>query len=498
MARRARDKQAPQGIRVTPPPQGGTFRPLGPRRLEQITQAAFDILEKIGMADCPDDVATLAVEQGAKRRDDGRLCFSKAMIDATLDRAMRRVNLPGFTEDFGLTIGGGHVHIGTGGAAVEVPDEAGGFRPAQLADLYQLMQVVGRAENIHYGVRPIVARDMDTPWDLDANTAFACLKACAKPIGISFDNSLHVPRITQMFDMALGGEGLFRQQPFCMGVIVHAVSPLRFAPEGVEIMKAAIDAGMPLQICTAAQAGATSPVTLAGALAQGLAEALAGLIIANVLSPGFPTILAFMPFISDLRTGAMTGGSGEAAVANAAAAQLLLNLDVPSTVSAGMTDAKVPDAQAGYEKGYTVALAAQAGADMINLSVGMLGSLMVASPEALVIDDDMCAAILRSVRGVELTDDALDLELIEAVASGPGHYLGEAQTLARMRTEYVYPTLADRQSVQEWQDAGRPSLIDRAQERVRALTAQPPTHLPKEREAAIRAAFDIKLPKDLS
>lgn len=493
MVRRARVFQESTDTRVTPPPKGGRFQPLGPRRLAQITEAAIAILERTGMADCPADVVDLAISAGARQRADGRLCFPKPMVDDIIARAMRRVNLPGFVEDFGLTIGSGNVHIGTGGAAVDVPDAAGSFREARLTDLYQLMQIVSRADNIHYGVRPIVARDMPTPWDLDANTAFACLKACPKPIGISFDSADHVHRIARLFDIALGQEGAFRKQPFCMGVIVHAVSPLRFAPEGIEIMKAAIAAGMPLQICTAAQAGATSPVTLAGALAQGLAESLAGLIIANVLQPGFPTILAFMPFISDLRTGAMTGGSGEAAIANAAAAQLLLNLDLPSTVSAGMTDSKVPDAQAGYEKGYTVALAAQAGADMINLSVGMLGSLMVASPEALVIDDDMCGAILRSVRGVELADDALDLDMIEAVACGPGHFLGEAQTLARMKSEYVYPSLADRQSVQDWQDAGRPSLVDRARTRVAELTADPPEHLPKDREAAIRAAFDIKL-----
>ncbi|MEX0319868.1 MAG: trimethylamine methyltransferase family protein [Ruegeria sp.] len=496
MARRARVIQESPGIRVTPPPEGGRFQPLGPHQVTQITETAFAILESIGMADCPLDVADLAVAAGARRRDDGRLCFPRAMVEHTIATAMQRVNIPGFEEDFGLTIGGGQVHIGTGGAAVEVPDNTGGFRQAHLTDLYELMQIVGRGENIHYGVRPIVARDMETPWDLDSNTAFACLKACPKPIGVSFDNAHHVGRVAAMFDLALGQEGAFRRQPFCMGVIVHAVSPLRFAPEGIEIMKAAIGAGMPLQICTAAQAGATSPVTLAGALAQGFAEAIAGLIVANLLHPGFPTILAFMPFISDLRTGAMTGGSGEAAVANAAAAQLLLNLGLPSTVSAGMTDSKVPDAQAGYEKGYTVALAAQAGADMINLSVGMLGSLMVASPEALVIDDDMCGAILRSVRGVELADDALDREMIEAVACGPGHYLGEAQTLARMKSEYVYPSLADRQSVQDWQDAGSPALMDRARARVAEMTAEPPTHLSKDRETAIRAAFDIKLPKD--
>ena len=159
-----------------------------------------------------------------------------------------------------------------------------------------------------------------------------------------------------------------------------------------------------------------------------------------------------------------------------------------------MTDAKTPDAQAGYEKGYTVALAAQAGADMINLSVGMLGSIMAASCEALVIDDDMCGAILRAVQGVHMTDSAIDLDRIEAVATGEGHYLGEAQTLALMKSEYVYPSLGNRQSISDWQDAGSPTIWDPAVTRTKDLLQEPPTHLPKEREAAIRAAFDIRLP----
>ena len=474
------------------PPKAGRFQPLSARKLGDIIDAALAILETTGMADCPEDVRHIAIDKGAVLRVDGRLCFPRQMVEAAIQRAQTRVNLPGFVEEFGLTIGGGHVHIGTGGAAVEVPDGQNGFRDSNLSDLANLMTLVGRAENVHYGVRPVIARDMATPLALDINTAFACLKSCPKPIGVSFDNAAHVPQVTRLFDLALGREDGFRHQPFCFGVIVHAVSPLRYAPEGVEIMRAAIDAGMPVQICTAAQAGATSPVTLAGALAQGLAEALAGLMITEILKPGFPSILAFMPFISDLRTGAMTGGSGEAAVANAAAAQLLLHLGLPSTVSAGMTDAKEPDAQAGYEKGYTIALAAQAGADMINLSVGMMGSIMVASPEALVIDNDMCGAILRSVRGVEM-DSSIDLDMIEAVATGPGHYLGEAETLARMKTEYVYPKLADRQSVQDWQEAGRPALTDRASTLVQQMLDPAPDHLPPDREAAIRAAFDIQL-----
>lgn len=496
MARRTRSKPSFRASGVTPPPLGGRFAPLDAGGVARIVQAAFDILAQTGIGVCPEGLATRMTGAGATRRSDGRICFPQAMVETAVARAAKRVNLPGFVEDMGLTIGGGNVHIGTGGAATEVLDSATGeFRGAQLHDLYDLMRLVGTLPNIHYGLRPVIARDMDQPLLLDLNTGFACLKACPKPIGISFHTAAHLNPVVAMFDAALGREDGFRTHPFCFGVIVHAVSPLRYAFEGLEIIERAIAHRMPLQICTAGQAGATSPVTLAGALAQGLAETLAGLMVVDVIEPGYPCIFAFMPFISDLRTGAMTGGSGEAAVAAAAAAQLLLHLGLPSTASAGMTDAKTPDAQAGYEKGYTVALAAQAGADMINLSVGMLGSIMAASSEALVIDDDMCGAILRSVRGVEMTDTAIDLDRIEAVATGEGHYLGEAQTLELMKTEYAYPSLGNRQSIADWKDAGSRSIWDAAVDRTAELLRELPTHLPRDREAAIRAAFDIRLPE---
>ena len=449
MARRTgrRTRTRTQGVRVGDAAAdagahvaGGRFRSLRTSEVALIVSKALAILERTGVAGAPGWLRERLEEKGARTREDGRVVFARGRVEATLARAARTVALPGFREDRGIRIGGGRVHVGTGGAAVHVLDGDGTtYRPSRLCDLYRMMRVLEACPNIHYGVRPLVARDVEDTFALDINTAYACLRATAKPIGVSFDRAAHVAPVVALFDLALGREGGFRRRPFCMAIIVHVVPPLRFAAEGVAVMRAAIAAGMPLQICSAGQAGATSPAPLAGALAQGLAECLAGMMVVDALSPGHPCIYAFMPFISDLRTGAMSGGSGEAAVANAAAAQLLRHLGLPSTVSAGMTDSKVADAQAGYEKGYTVALAAQAGADMINLSVGMLGSITVASCEALVIDDDMCGAILRSVRGVEVRDELIDLEMIERVATGEGHYLGEAQTLARMRTEYAYP-----------------------------------------------------------
>ncbi len=474
---------------------GGDLRPLSPADLTAIVTHAYDILATVGMAGLPAAATQRALEGGAHHRPDGRLCFPKEMIERALCRTPKVVNLPGFTSDRDLQIGGGRVHIGTGGAAVQVLDAGdGSYRDSTLSDLYDLMRVLDASQNIHYGVRPVVARDVPDPFELDVNTAFACLKATGKPIGVSFCHPSHVDPIIEMFDMALGAEGAFRQRPFCMAVIVHVVPPLRFAAEGIEMLESAVRAGMIPQICSAGQAGATSPVTLAGALAQGLAECLAGLAVVDGINPGASCIYALMPFISDLRTGAMSGGGGEAATANAAAAQLLAHLGLPSTVSAGMTDSKLADAQAGYEKGYTVAMAGHAGADMINLSVGMLGSIMVASPEAMVIDDDMCGAILRSIRGIEVSEAALDLEAVERVVTHDGHYLGEPETLKRMKSDYHYPALANRQSVSDWIEAGSLSIWDRARARVTDILAAPPaTHLNAAAEARIRASFPIRL-----
>ena len=474
---------------------GGDFRPLSGDDLARIADKSLEILERVGMADAPEWLAERLEKQGARIRADGRVLFDRGHVEDALGRAQRRVDLPGFRDDRGIRVGDGRVHFGTGGAAVQVLESDGAtFREARLADLYDMMRVVDACPNIHYGVRPSVARDMATPFELDVNTAYACARATTKPIGVSFDNAGHVAPAVELLDIALGDEIGFRERPFCKAIIVHVVPPLRYAPEGVEIMRAAVAAGMPLQICSAGQAGATSPAALAGALAQGLAECLAGLMVVDALSPGYPCVFALMPFISDLRTGAMSGGSGESAVAGAAAAQLLRHVGLPSTVSAGMTDSKVADAQAGYEKGHTVALAAHAGADMIDLSVGMLGSIMVASPEALVIDDEMCGAIARSVRGIEVADHLIDLAVIERVVTGEGHYLGEAQTLDLMKTEYVYPALGDRQSVDDWIESGGLSIWDRARERVSGiLAAEPPDHVSPAADREIRARFPIHL-----
>jgi trimethylamine--corrinoid protein Co-methyltransferase len=193
----------------------------------------------------------------------------------------------------------------------------------------------------------------------------------------------------------------------------------------------------------------------------------------------------------------MSGGSGEQALLMAACAQMGHFYDLTVGVAAGMTDAKVPDAQAGYEKGYNHALVGNAGANLIYEAAGMQASLLGFCLESLVIDNDAIGATLRTIRGIEVDDETLSVDVIgDACLRGPGHFLGHPQTLARMQADYLYPVVGDRSSPKEWVERGSPSLIQRAVRKTGQVLAEHfPRHLPDQTDRAIRDRFPIRLPR---
>jgi trimethylamine--corrinoid protein Co-methyltransferase len=302
--------------------------------------------------------------------------------------------------------------------------------------------------------------------------------------------------IVAMLDVVAGGEGKFLARPFCLAGGCAIVSPLTYGADNSEVVVAATKLGIPTGVVVASQAGATAPAALAGALAQNTAETIAGLLMVNLIRPGHPMMFGNWPFISDLRTGAFTGGSGEEAVLSAAAAQMGNFYDLPTSVGAGMTDAKLPDNQAGFEKGLTTALAGLAGANLVAESAGMLGSLMGASFEAMVIDNDMLGAVQRAVRGIEVTDETLSFEVIKETVEGAGHFLGSAQTLELMESEYLYPDLVDRSAPSLWEEEGARDIRDVAHERARdVLSSHYPEYIDRAADDKIRERFPIHLPR---
>jgi trimethylamine---corrinoid protein Co-methyltransferase len=197
--------------------------------------------------------------------------------------------------------------------------------------------------------------------------------------------------------------------------------------------------------------------------------------------------------VSDLRSGAMSGGSGEQALLTAGCAQMHRFYGLPGGAAAGIADAKLPDMQAGWEQAISNVLAGLSGLNMVYEAAGMHASLLGFCLESLVLGDDLLGQVLRCVRGIDVTEDSLSIEAMREVClSGPGHYLGHPQTLSLMQTEYVYPAVADRLSPKEWAEVGKPDLIARAIARKRALldASQAPFVEPAT-DAAIRGRFRI-------
>ncbi|MEM6389767.1 MAG: trimethylamine methyltransferase family protein, partial [Pseudomonadota bacterium] len=242
-----------------------------------------------------------------------------------------------------------------------------------------------------------------------------------------------------------------------------------YGEDAVDVLYECIRHNIPISCITAAQAGATAPATLAGFLAQSLAETLASLLMVHAIRPGYPMVFSNWPFVIDLRTGAFSGGSGETAVLNAASAQLSNWLGLPSGVACSMTDAKAIDAQYGMEKGITSMAAALAGGNLIYESSGMTASLLGASFEAFVLDDEMHSNTYRALRGIEVTDDNLGFEAICDAVLGEGHFLGGQHTYAAMERDYFYPTLADREAPRSWAQKGAQDAWGRARNRAQAI-----------------------------
>ncbi|AII87204.1 trimethylamine methyltransferase family protein [Planktomarina temperata] len=481
---------------VRPGMQGGTYKPLTQLDMERINEAALTALEEIGLADAPQSGIDIMVGAGAILGEDGRLRYPRALIEDMLAKANREITLSARNPKHDLHLSEKKVHYGTAGAAVHMVDvQTRSYRESTVRDLHNAARIVEHLDNIHFVQRPMVCRDILDNREMDLNTIYACATGTEKHIGTSFTEPDFVDDAFEMLHMIAGGEDKWRERPFVSNSNCFVVPPMKFATESCQVMEKCIAGGMPILLLSAGQAGATAPAPIAGAIVQAVAECLAGLVYVNAIKPGHPAIFGTWPFVSDLRTGAMSGGSGEQALLTAGCAQMHHYYGLPGGAAAGIADAKLPDMQAGWEQAMSNVMAGLTGLNMVYEAAGMHASLLGFCHESLILGDDLLGQAMRCVRGIEVSEDTVGLETMRATClGGPGHYLGSDQTLSLMQTEYIYPVLADRSSPKEWQEKDRPDLIEQAVARKEALIAAPtPAALPQEVDAQIRQRFKIHL-----
>ena len=509
MVRRSGGSKARKAIRAAPIPDhlkpvrpgesGGRYKPLSDADIKAIQANIFRILDEVGFADATPHCIESCTAAGAIMGDDGRLRMPGHVVEHALSVAARNMTLHGQDPAHDVRLSGSRVHFSTAGAAVMIADSQNNlYRESQAQDLYDMARIADSCEHIHIFQRMCVLRDISDNFEMDLNTLYCALSGSSKHVGSSWTQAWHLEKSLEMLHIVAGSEENWRARPFVSQSNCFVVPPMKFTSEALECLRIAVEGGMPVLLLSAGQAGATTPPCLAGVVSQAWAECLGGLVYLNAIKPGAPAILGTWPFISDLRTGAMSGGSPEQGLVSAACAQVGNHFDLPFGTACGMTDSKFPDLQAGAERAYTLLPAALSGSNIVYEAAGMYASLLGACPESLLLDNDILGAVLRITRGIKVDTESLGFETLKEVCMhGPGHYLGTDQTLEVMQSEYLYPDFADRSSPMEWESAGKPVALNKAiTRRDEILAGYFPRHISDETDALVRKSFPIFLSRE--
>ena len=333
---------------------GGRYKPLSDGDMARIHEAALSILERTGVGDPTQEVLDLVLPKGATVNEHGRLCFPRALMEDLLAKAASEF----YVHARGSRAGKDDMHCtkdkvyyANSGTAVTTFDaETRSYRPSTLKDIYDFTRLVDRLDNIHMTGDTVLATDVPQDYEHDMSMLYAILAGSEKPSCLTFRTREHIQDAIHLFDLASGGEGKFLEKPSVIFGGCPIVSPLRFGRENLEILIDTAKMGLVCDLAVPPQAGATSPAPLAGTLGAGGGRNPVMCGHRQPDQPGTPVVFAAWPFITDLRTGSFTGGSGEQALISAAAIQMGNFYNLPTSVGCGMTDSKIPDAQYGLEK----------------------------------------------------------------------------------------------------------------------------------------------------
>jgi trimethylamine--corrinoid protein Co-methyltransferase len=286
--------------------------------------------------------------------------------------------------------------------------------------------------------------------------------------------------VLEIYRAVAGGDAALRERPMAEAFL-EPISPLQLPADGLAALVEFLRAGQTASFGPMAMAMGTAPATLAGTLAQENAEILACLVITQLLAPGTPVTYGGIPHVMDPRTSICSFGSPEQALMAVAMVQLAHHYGLPVYINVGITDAALPDAQAGIEKGATMALGVLAGADTFG-HAGICGTDHAGSLPWLYIDNELMAYVKRIARGFEINAETLATDVVHAVGPG-GSFLAEAHTVRHFRQEIWSPGAAWKRDVWEsWEDQGRTSMADRSVAEVKRILN---THEPEPMDEAL-------------
>ncbi len=462
------------------------FRVLSDRQIERLYQATLECLNRTGVNVLNEEARELLAAAGS-RVDGVRVRIPPHVIQDGVAANPRSFTLWGRDGAHAIQMSPDRVHFGPGPTCTYFIDpETGERRRCQQGDPGTTALVCDALENIDYvmglGLIDDVYHRLAPVYEfaeMIVNTGKPVL-----PWAYSLEN------VSDMYQIGLavaGSEGALRERP-CFALFATFQSPLQHTDDELANVLWAAERDVPIVYLGGGTAGSTAPVTGAGTLVVSLAGALSGLAIIQLKRRGSPVCIGSVPQAVDLRTGRPSYGSPEMSLYSAALADVSRYLGLPFMGTAGASEAKTLDVQAAIDSTVQVVLSGLSGATLVH-DVGFLDCADIGSLEMLVMSDEIIGMIRHVLRGIEVSDETLMLDLIDRVGPG-GEFLSAKETARRCRAEIWMPTLMDRDPWINWQANGAPTMQDRVRSRLREILAthQPPP-LPEGAEARIAAVI---------
>jgi len=462
------------------------IRLLDDELVERILSEAFELMMDPGIKVQAPAAVELLASAGA-RVEDGIAHIPEDLARKALSTVPREFFLHNRAGKPVVHYGGDAVHFDPGSSCVHVLDpETLEHKTSQAADLVRLAQV---AEMLpQYAAQSTAVVCNDVPKEIgDLYRLFLVLLYSDKPIITGAFTSRTTQMMIDLVAADSGGREALKAKPRVVFDVCPS-PPLNWSEFGAQSLVDLARAGTPAQIVSMPLAGATAPVTLAGAVVQHAAECISGITIHQLAEPGAPIVWGGAPAIFDMRFGTTPMGAIETAMIDAAYAQVGKHLGLPTHTYLGASDSKLVDAQAGMESGITAVIGALAGINMIS-GAGMLDFLACHSAEKLVVDAEAIAMSLRLLQGIEARTETLATAMFAQVGLR-SDFLKLKETRSLFRQEQYLPSpIIDRGSLRAWQEAGSHDTFARARARTQELlVAYKRPQLSTETE---RAMYDI-------
>jgi trimethylamine--corrinoid protein Co-methyltransferase len=449
-----------------------TLKPIAilpPEAEERVHRASLTMMRDQGVVFEEPRALDLFRRAGLKV-DDGeqRVFFPPEFVEETVKKAPSRFTLHARDPENDVAIGGDGLAFAPVSGPPFVMDREGGRRDGTVKDQQDLIRLSEVLEVMHHGCPEVAVKDLPVE-TRHLDILYDQLRLSRKGMIGDAWSALRARDHIDMMAIVFGGREAILDRPVIVGII-NSNSPMRYDANMAEGLIEYAAAGQVNIVTPFIMAGATSPVTLAAAVAQQNAEALAAVLLAQVVRPGAPVMYGSFLTGLEMRTGAPAFGRPEAALGILGSAQMARRYGLPCRGGGVLTNSKIPDHQAGQEKMMMLWPLILGGVHYVLHGAGWSDGGLTASFEQMVIDAEMLEMVGRFFSGVAVDEDSLALDVIAHVGAG-GHFLGEEHTRKHFRSEFYFPALADTEAFEAWVKKGSKDAYARASERYRKLLA---------------------------